>query len=86
MLTVDLSIYVSGWDQMDSAVMDGIECDSTSQCKTSANLISQWEAELLQERLQELLHAAADDDDDDDTKTQVRKINPDTPVLAHFQK
>ncbi|XP_019112776.1 uncharacterized protein CXorf38 [Larimichthys crocea] len=70
MLTVDLSIYVSGWDQMDSAVMDGIECDSTSQCKTSANLISQWEAELLQERLQELLHAAADDDDDDDTKTQ----------------
>ncbi|KAG8013929.1 protein CXorf38-like protein [Nibea albiflora] len=40
------------------------------ECKTGANLISQWEAELLQERLQELLHAAADSDDDDDTKTQ----------------
>lgn len=64
MLTVDLSIRVSGLDRL-----DGLECDSPSQWETSADLISQWEAELLQERLQELLHAAADDDDDD-TKTQ----------------
>ncbi|KAM9349666.1 uncharacterized protein CXorf38 homolog isoform 1-T1 [Symphorus nematophorus] len=69
MLTVDLSICVSGLDRMDSAELDGLEHDSVSQLEISANLISQWEAELLQERLQELLHAAAADDDDD-TKTQ----------------
>ena len=41
-----------------------------SHWEVSADLISQWEAELLQERLQELLHAAAAEDDD--MKTQVR--------------
>ncbi|XP_037642651.1 uncharacterized protein LOC119498157 [Sebastes umbrosus] len=61
MLTVDLSICVSGLDRMDSADLDGIECDFVSQWETSADLISQWEAELLQERLQELLGAAEDD-------------------------
>ncbi|XP_041805547.1 uncharacterized protein CXorf38-like [Chelmon rostratus] len=70
MLTVDLSICVSGWDRMDSADMDGLECDSSSQSEISADLISQWEAELLQERLQELLDTTAAADDDDDTKTQ----------------
>ena len=75
MLTVDLSIYASGWDQMDSADSDGLECDSASQLKISADLISQWEAELLQERLQELLHAAAAAPADDDTKTLVRRTN-----------
>eukprot|EP00064_Thunnus_orientalis_P020812 superscaffoldBa00005943_g20960 len=68
MLSVDLSIYASGQDQMDSADSVGLESDSASQLKISADLISQWEAELLQERLQELLHAAAAPVDDD-TKT-----------------
>ncbi|XP_040000582.1 uncharacterized protein CXorf38-like isoform X2 [Xiphias gladius] len=66
MLAVDLLICVSGVDQLDSGDLDGLECDSVHQGEPSANLISQWEAELLQERLQELLHA----DDNDDTKTQ----------------
>ncbi|XP_073347335.1 uncharacterized protein CXorf38 homolog [Pagrus major] len=66
MLTVDLSICVSGLDQRDSALRDGLECDTVSQWQISAGAISQWEAELLRERLQELLHAATDDDDDDD--------------------
>ncbi|XP_051268566.1 uncharacterized protein CXorf38 homolog isoform X2 [Dicentrarchus labrax] len=73
MLAVDLSICVSGLDRMDSANMDGIECDSVSQWETSADLISQWETELLQERLQELLHvatAAAAEDEADDTKAE----------------
>ncbi|XP_060900089.1 uncharacterized protein CXorf38 homolog [Labrus mixtus] len=64
MLTVDLSIWVSGLDCLDSAGLDGLETDTVSQWETNADLISQWEAELLQERLQELLHA------DDDTKAQ----------------
>ncbi|XP_044225197.1 uncharacterized protein CXorf38 homolog isoform X1 [Thunnus albacares] len=68
MLSVDLSIYASGQDQMDSADSVGLESDSASQLKINADLISQWEAELLQERLQELLHAAAAPVDDD-TKT-----------------
>ncbi|XP_076601664.1 uncharacterized protein CXorf38 [Chaetodon auriga] len=70
MLSVDLSICVSGVDQMDFADMDGLECDSVSQSEISADLISKWEAELLQERLQELLDTAAAADDDDDAKTQ----------------
>ncbi|XP_068427529.1 uncharacterized protein CXorf38 homolog isoform X2 [Clinocottus analis] len=65
MLSVDLSICVSGLDRMDSAALEEVESDSVSQWETSADLISQWEAELLQERLQELLQAA-----DDDAKTQ----------------
>ncbi|XP_070701773.1 uncharacterized protein CXorf38-like [Pempheris klunzingeri] len=72
MLTVDLTIYVSGLDRMDAAELDGLQCDSVSQWEISATSISQWEAELLAERLKELLHAAGagDDDDGDDTKTQ----------------
>ncbi|XP_069581518.1 uncharacterized protein CXorf38 homolog [Brachyistius frenatus] len=63
-LTADLSIHVSGLDHM-----DGVESDSFSQWETNADLVTQWEAELLQEMLQEFLHVA-DDDDDDDAKTQ----------------
>ncbi|XP_034744586.1 uncharacterized protein CXorf38-like [Etheostoma cragini] len=73
MLSVDLSICVSGLDRMDSANMDGIECDSLSQWEASANLISQWEAELLQESLHGLLHAAADDTMTPDTE-QLKKL------------
>ncbi len=69
MLTVDLSISVSGLDRMDSADLDELEEDSVSQREISADLISQWEAELLQEKLQELLHAI------DDTKMQVRRCS-----------
>lgn len=70
MLTIDLSICVL--DQTDSADLDAIVSDSVSQLEISGDLISQWEAELLQERLRELLQAASDDDDEDDvTKTQV---------------
>ncbi|XP_034557913.1 uncharacterized protein CXorf38-like [Notolabrus celidotus] len=64
MLTVDLSIWVSGFDGMDSADLFGLETDNVSKQEFSADLISQWEAELLQERLQELLYA------DDDTEAQ----------------
>lgn len=82
MLTVDLSICVSGLDRMDSAYLDGIESDSVSQWVISGDLISQWEAELLQERLQELLRAAADEDNSD-TKTQVQRTNSDISVHSH---
>lgn len=58
MLAVDLSIWISGVDQMDSVNLDGLETDSVSTLENTADLISQWEAELLQEALQELLHAA----------------------------
>ncbi|KAK1892750.1 putative protein CXorf38 like [Dissostichus eleginoides] len=64
MLSADLSIRVSGLDFTDSTVMHGLELDSVSQWEPSADLISQWEAELLQERLQELLHAADHDTQD----------------------
>lgn len=69
MLTVDLSIYVSGLEETDSAYLEGIQSDTLSQWEISGDLISQWESELLQEQLQDLLCAAADEDDH--TKTQV---------------
>ncbi|XP_042354175.1 uncharacterized protein CXorf38-like isoform X2 [Plectropomus leopardus] len=73
MLTVDLSICVSGLDHLDSPVSDGLECDSVSQWESSADLISQWEAELLRETLQELLHAAAVDTKTQDTE-QLKRL------------
>lgn len=70
MLTIDLSICVL--DQTDSADLGTVVSDSVSQSEISGDLISQWEAELLRERLRELLRAASDNDDEDDiTKTQV---------------
>lgn len=74
MLNADLSICVSGLDRTDSVLVDGLEFDTVSQWETSASAIGQWEAELLQERLQELLHAATDENDGD-TKTRVRRTN-----------
>ncbi|XP_075954504.1 uncharacterized protein CXorf38 homolog [Anarhichas minor] len=79
MLSLDLSICVSGLDRLDSAALDGLESDSVCQWETSAGLISQWEAELLQERLQELLHAA-----DDDAETQLRRTDTDTEQLRRL--
>ena len=76
MLSIDLSIRVSGLDFIDSAVMDGLECDSVNQREPSPDLISQWEAELLQERLQELLHTA-------DHDTQVQRTKQFTCTLRH---
>ncbi|KAG7523799.1 hypothetical protein JOB18_003394 [Solea senegalensis] len=58
MLTVDLSVCVSGLDKVDS-----IQFDAVHEGASSTDLIGQWEAELLREKLQELLH---DDDDDDE--------------------
>nr|XP_020479750.1 uncharacterized protein CXorf38 homolog [Monopterus albus]XP_020479751.1 uncharacterized protein CXorf38 homolog [Monopterus albus] len=67
MLTVDLSISL---DQMDS----GVECDSArKKWESDVDLISQWEAELLEERLQELLHAADDDTETRDTE-QLKRL------------
>ncbi|XP_004567287.3 uncharacterized protein CXorf38 isoform X1 [Maylandia zebra] len=67
MLTLNLSIYVSGLDQMDSGGLgDGLEADFVSHKESGAD-VGQWEAELLEEMLQELLHAA---DEDTDSQTQ----------------
>ncbi|XP_030015507.1 uncharacterized protein CXorf38 homolog [Sphaeramia orbicularis] len=62
MLAADWTIYVDGLDQMDSTNADMVEADSDGCHMITADLISQWERELLQERLEELL------DDADDTK------------------
>lgn len=53
-------------------VTDGVQSDSVSQLEVDAELISRWEKEFLQERLQELLRAAAEEDEDDSEK-QVQK-------------
>uniref|UniRef100_A0A674MUZ4 Uncharacterized protein n=1 Tax=Takifugu rubripes TaxID=31033 RepID=A0A674MUZ4_TAKRU len=54
-------------------VTDGEQSDSASELEVGVELISQWETEFLQERLQELLRAAADGDRDD-SETQVQPI------------
>lgn len=54
-------------------VTDGEESDSASGLEVGIELISQWETELLQERLQELLCAAADGDQGD-SETQVQPM------------
>lgn len=77
MLAVDLSIWISGVDQMDSVDLEGLGTDSVNTLENTADLISQWEAELLQEKLQELLHAGTAPD----TKTQVWRMN--TAVYEH---
>lgn len=53
-------------------VTDGEQSDSASE-QVGIELISQWETEFLQERLQELLRAAADGDQGD-SETQVQPI------------
>ncbi|RVE61575.1 hypothetical protein OJAV_G00172000 [Oryzias javanicus] len=60
MLAVDLSICIYGEDETDSACMFS---DSTRQQETGAEMVSQWEAALLQEMLQECLHATADSEE-----------------------
>lgn len=74
MLSVDLSICVHGVDRLDSAgLFVGLHTDSASQLETSAELISQWETELLQEMLQECLHATPEEEEGDDgAKEQVK--------------
>ncbi|XP_072220161.1 uncharacterized protein CXorf38 homolog [Leuresthes tenuis] len=75
MLTVDLSICIFGVDQMDSAALfDGLQHDSVSQSTASADLVSQWETELLQEMLQECLHAAAEDDAKSQDTEQLKRL------------
>ncbi|XP_055359772.1 uncharacterized protein CXorf38-like isoform X2 [Betta splendens] len=68
MLALDLSIRISDVDQIDSAHLESLQTDSLSQWESKANFISQWEAELLQEKLQELLL------DVDDVKTQDTRV------------
>lgn len=66
MLTVDLSICVSGVDGTDSAgLWTELQSDSFNQLigpEISAGLVSQWESELLQEMLQEILQLSAEVD------------------------
>ncbi|XP_055739788.1 uncharacterized protein CXorf38 homolog isoform X1 [Salvelinus fontinalis] len=58
MLAVDLSVLVPGVDRVDGSVSEGLEPES----------ISQWETDLLRERLQELLT----DTDTQDTEELLR--------------
>lgn len=53
---------------------DGVQSDSARELEVGIELISQWEKEFLQERLQELLRAAADEDKDDLEKQVQKKI------------
>lgn len=79
MLTIDLTVYVSGVDLMDAAgPSDGLVTDSVRD--TGAEVVSQWEAELLQEMLQEFLQGATEDGD---AKAQVRTAHLNT---IHKQK
>lgn len=68
MLSMNLSIYISGLVRVDGARLESAAC---GQLEISVELISQWEAELLQERLRELL-CSATDEDNDDAKAQVQ--------------
>ncbi|MEQ2260583.1 hypothetical protein XENORESO_020780 [Xenotaenia resolanae] len=77
MLTVELSICVFGVDRLDSAgPLAGLDPDSVNEQETSAELVSQWEAELLQEVLQECLHAANEEDEEATTHDteQLKKL------------
>ncbi|XP_037537927.1 uncharacterized protein LOC119414879 [Nematolebias whitei] len=71
MLTVDLSICVFGVDRMDSA---GPDSDADSQLEASAELVGQWEAELLQEMLQECLCAEDGVDSETQDTEQLRRL------------
>lgn len=67
LLNTSLSICVSG----DEADLPRLEAAGVRLLEISGEQISRWEAELLQERLQELL-CSATDEDDDDAKAQVQ--------------
>ncbi|XP_029970921.1 uncharacterized protein CXorf38 homolog [Salarias fasciatus] len=62
MLKLDLSISVD--------CRDGVEADSMCEASPSADSVRQWEAELLQELLQEFLHTPAEDEDADAPDTE----------------
>ncbi|XP_060930097.1 uncharacterized protein CXorf38 homolog [Limanda limanda] len=65
-LTVDWKITASDLEKLDIA--GGRVCGFSHQLEANIKFFSQWEAELLQEKLQELLHT-----DDEDAETQVTK-------------
>ncbi|CAN9503060.1 unnamed protein product [Ophioblennius macclurei] len=65
MLKLDLSISVAGMD-----FTDGLESDSISQSNAGPDFVRQWEAELLEEVLQEVLHSSAEDGETDATDTE----------------
>ncbi|XP_054624607.1 uncharacterized protein CXorf38-like [Dunckerocampus dactyliophorus] len=58
MLAADLSIFATGLDAEDSPDMGALVSDSVNNGNISPDLISLWEADLLQERLRELRHTA----------------------------
>ncbi|XP_076018194.1 uncharacterized protein CXorf38 isoform X2 [Genypterus blacodes] len=70
MLTVKWSICISGLDHTDAARLEGLQTDSVMHWEVGTDSISQWEAELLRESLQDLLSS-----DDDDTEAVVRRRN-----------
>lgn len=75
MRSVNLSICVR--DKEHYAVYEGgFVTDTYRPARISMHIIRHWEAELLQERLQEFLQAASDSDADGDdaAKTQVRQF------------
>lgn len=51
-----------------------------STLEVGAELISQWEKESLQERLQELLRAAADEDEDESEQQVQKKEKPENSL------
>lgn len=60
MQALDFSIYVRA-DRMDSSELDDLEQDTVGQRELSCDQIGQWEAEVLQGRLRDLLLAAEGD-------------------------
>lgn len=69
MLSINLSVCVL--DETDYVVPQGPEPDIAPLLPINAQAVSYWEAELLQERLQEFLKQASDGDADDAAKAQV---------------
>lgn len=69
MLSVNLSVCVL--DETDYAVAQGPKPDFAPLLPINVHAVRYWEAELLQERLQEFLQEASDSDADDAAKTQV---------------
>lgn len=72
MLSVNLSICVLD-DEPYIELQSAAVSDTDSPARINGHMISYWEVELLQERLQEFLQAASDGDGDGDdaAKTQV---------------
>lgn len=81
MLTAELSVCFTDGVQRDSTGQpliyeqgpSPVVPQGLSELEVDIGLIYRWETELLEERLQELLHAAAAAEDQEESETQVRK-------------